>query len=109
MSSSGEIIAFAADLVVGFAALGLLLAAVVILYRLLFPEHFSQSAVGWASLMVALLIVSGIQMLFFGILGEYTGRTFLRVNEKPQAAVREVLNQTRTPVAASEEKVLSAK
>jgi glycosyltransferase involved in cell wall biosynthesis len=90
----------------GFAALGLLLAVVVILYRLLFPEQFPPGAVGWASLMVALLVLSGIQMLFFGILGEYTGRTFLRVNDKPQAAIREVLNQVRTPVAASEEKVL---
>ena len=43
--------------------------------------------------MVALLVLSGIQMLFFGILGEYTGRTFLRVNNKPQAAIREVLNR----------------
>lgn len=93
----------------GFAALGLLLAVVVILYRLLLPEHFPPGAVGWASLMVALLVLSGIQMLFFGILGEYTGRTFLRVNDKPQAAIREVLNQTRTPVAAIEEKVLSTK
>ena len=92
-----------------FAALGLLLAVVVILYRLLLPEHFSQGAVGWASLMVALLIVSGIQMLFFGILGEYTGRTFLRVNEKPQAAIREVLNYRATEAADVEEKAISNK
>jgi len=77
----------------GFAAFGLLLAVVVILYRLLFPQDFSQNAVGWASLMVALLVLSGIQMLFFGILGEYTGRTFVKVNNKPQAAIREVLNR----------------
>ncbi len=75
-----------------FATLGLLLAIVVVLYRLLLPEHFSPNAVGWASLMVALLVLSGVQMLFFGILGEYTGRTFLRVNDKPQTAIREVLN-----------------
>jgi undecaprenyl-phosphate 4-deoxy-4-formamido-L-arabinose transferase len=94
---------------VGFAALGLLLAVVVILYRLLFPEHFSPGAVGWASLMVALLIVSGIQMLFFGILGEYTGRTFLRVNEKPQAAIRVVLNYSAAETADVEEKAISNK
>lgn len=77
----------------GFAAVGLLLAVVVVLYRLLFPQDFSANAVGWASLMVALLVLSGVQMLFFGILGEYAGRTFLRVNNKPQAAIREVLNE----------------
>lgn len=78
----------------GFAALGLLLAGAVVLYRLLRPEDFSANAVGWASLMVALLVLSGIQMVFFGILGEYTGRTFLRVNDKPQAAIREMVNYT---------------
>jgi undecaprenyl-phosphate 4-deoxy-4-formamido-L-arabinose transferase len=42
--------------------------------------------------MVAVLVVGGIQMIFFGVLGEYTGRTFLNVNRKPQSAIREVLN-----------------
>jgi glycosyltransferase involved in cell wall biosynthesis len=75
-----------------FAFLGLVLALVVIGYRLFFPEDFPQAAVGWASLMVALLLVGGIQMVFFGVLGEYAGQTYLRVNNKPQAAIREVLN-----------------
>lgn len=76
-----------------FAALGLLLAIVVILYRVLRPEDFPPAAMGWASLMVALLVITGIQMIFFGILGEYTGRTFVRVNNKPQTAIREVVNR----------------
>ncbi|HVG19595.1 MAG TPA: glycosyltransferase family 2 protein [Blastocatellia bacterium] len=78
-----------------FAALGLLLAIVVVFYRLFFPEHFGPAAVGWASLMVAILIASGIQMIFFGVLGEYTGRTFRRVSNKPQTSIREVLNARR--------------
>jgi undecaprenyl-phosphate 4-deoxy-4-formamido-L-arabinose transferase len=78
-----------------FAALGLLLAIVVIFYRLFFPEHFGPAAVGWASLMVAILIATGIQMIFFGVLGEYTGRTFRRVSNKPQTSIREVLNARR--------------
>ena len=90
-----------------FAALGLLLAIVVVLYRLLFPEDFSAAAVGWASLMVALLVLSGIQMLFFGVLGEYTGRTFVRVNNKPQAVVREVIQAAER--VQLEEQVLSHK
>ncbi|HSB12133.1 MAG TPA: glycosyltransferase family 2 protein [Blastocatellia bacterium] len=77
-----------------FAMLGLLLAFVVVMYRLLFPESFPENAVGWTSLMVALLVLSGVQMFCFGIVGEYTGRTFLRVNNKPQTAIREVLNRS---------------
>jgi polyisoprenyl-phosphate glycosyltransferase len=74
------------------AAFGLLLAVAVVVYRLRWPEDFTTETVGWASLMVALLVVGGIQMMFFGVLGEYTGRTFLNVNRKPQSAIREVLN-----------------
>jgi len=76
----------------GFAALGLGLALFVVLYRMLAPEDFPADAVGWASLMVALLVVGGIQMIFFGILGEYSGRTYLKVNNKPQSAIREIVN-----------------
>jgi glycosyltransferase involved in cell wall biosynthesis len=93
----------------GFATLGLLLAVLVVLYRLLRPEDFSPNAVGWASLMVALLVLSGIQMLFFGILGEYTGRTFVRVNNKPQAAIREVINREAREAENVEQDVISRK
>jgi undecaprenyl-phosphate 4-deoxy-4-formamido-L-arabinose transferase len=75
-----------------FALLGLGGAVWVVCYRLFFPEEFSGAALGWASLIVTQLLLGGIQMVFFGILGEYTGRTYLRVNNKPQTAVRAVLN-----------------
>ena len=90
-----------------FAMLGLLLAVVVVLYRLLFPESFPENAAGWSSLMVALLVLSGVQMFCFGIVGEYTGRTFLRVNDKPQTAIREVLNQKSGSEQSESEVVLS--
>jgi polyisoprenyl-phosphate glycosyltransferase len=75
-----------------FAALGLVLVLVVTLYRILAPQDFPAEAVGWASLMVALLMIGGIQMIFFGILGEYIGRTYLKVNNKPQTSIRQILN-----------------
>jgi undecaprenyl-phosphate 4-deoxy-4-formamido-L-arabinose transferase len=45
---------------------------------------------GWASTMVVLLLVAGIQSMILGILGEYVGRTFLSANGKPQGTVRSV-------------------
>jgi polyisoprenyl-phosphate glycosyltransferase len=90
-----------------FAILGLLLTLVVIGYRLFFPQDFPQAAVGWASLMVAVLLVGGIQMVFFGILGEYAGQTFLRVNNKPQAAIREVINRGATQTTYPESQELA--
>ena len=45
---------------------------------------------GWASTMTVLLLVSGVQSLILGVLGEYVGRTFLSTNGKPQGTVRVV-------------------
>jgi undecaprenyl-phosphate 4-deoxy-4-formamido-L-arabinose transferase len=76
-----------------FALVGVVSALLVIGYRLLYPEDFPEAAMGWASLAVMQLIVAGVQMVFFGVLGEYAGRTYLTVNHKPQAAIRAVLNE----------------
>lgn len=65
--------------VIGFA-----LAAVVVVLKLRQPDV----AVGWASLIVTVLIVGGIQLLSLGAIGEYVGRVLLTLNGKPQYVVR---------------------
>lgn len=46
---------------------------------------------GWGSLMAALLVFSGTQLVLLGLIGEYIGRTFLTVNKRPQAVLRAVV------------------
>lgn len=46
---------------------------------------------GWGSLMVALLVFSGTQLVMLGLIGEYIGRMFIAINQRPQSIVREVL------------------
>jgi glycosyltransferase involved in cell wall biosynthesis len=48
---------------------------------------------GWGWLMAALLIFSGTQLVLLGLIGEYVGRTFLAVNQRPQSIVREVIRR----------------
>lgn len=47
-------------------------------------------ASGWASLMGAISIFSGAQLLILGLIGEYVGRAYLTVSGKPQSLVRSV-------------------
>lgn len=47
-------------------------------------------ATGWGWLMAALLIFSGTQLVLLGLIGEYIGRMFLAVNQRPQSVVRDV-------------------
>jgi hypothetical protein len=49
---------------------------------------------GWASTMTVLLLVSGVQSMILGVLGEYVGRTFLSANGKPQGTVRSIQRNT---------------
>lgn len=46
---------------------------------------------GFGLLMSALLIFSGAQLAVLGLIGEYLGRMFLAVNQRPQSIVRDVL------------------
>ncbi len=43
---------------------------------------------GWASLFIAVLFLSGIQLLFLGLLGEYLGRLHINNNKMPQFYIR---------------------
>lgn len=45
---------------------------------------------GWGTLMGALLVFSGTQLVMLGLIGEYLGRMFLTVNNRPQSVVRSV-------------------
>jgi undecaprenyl-phosphate 4-deoxy-4-formamido-L-arabinose transferase len=54
-----------------------------------------QTPSGWASTMTVILLLSGVQSMILGILGEYVGRTFLSANGKPQATVRLVASSTQ--------------
>ncbi|HVZ65770.1 MAG TPA: glycosyltransferase family 2 protein [Lacunisphaera sp.] len=45
---------------------------------------------GWGSLMGAMLVFSGAQLVMLGLIGEYVGRMFLTVNGRPQSVVRSV-------------------
>lgn len=54
-------------------------------------------AFGWGSLMAALLVFSGTQLVLLGLVGEYIGRMYLTVNQRPQSVVREVLRSGYEP------------
>lgn len=54
-------------------------------------------AFGWGSLMAALLLFSGVQLVMLGLIGEYLGRMFLTIHRRPQSIVREVLRGGFSP------------
>jgi len=74
---------------IAFGALGVV-AAVIVIAEAISDKHPPQ---GWASLMVAVLVLAAVQLIVIGLIGEYLGRMFLAVNRKPQYLVREVFRR----------------
>ncbi|MEO7192258.1 MAG: glycosyltransferase [Vicinamibacterales bacterium] len=72
-------------LVLAVAGLG----ALVVVFRLWLRDQGPDYGFGW--IMAALLVFSGTQLVLLGLIGEYIGRMFLTINQRPQAVVREIV------------------
>ena len=71
-----------------FSAAGFIGAVVVLVRKLLDPTI----AIGWSSLMCAMLVLFGITFLMLGIIGEYLGKLMLNINKTPQYVIRDKEN-----------------
>jgi undecaprenyl-phosphate 4-deoxy-4-formamido-L-arabinose transferase len=67
------------------AGIGLLVFLVILIEAL-----GGRTPQGYASVMAAILVLAGVQLIMLGLVGEYLGRLFLTVNRKPQFVVRDV-------------------
>lgn len=76
------------------SALGFLAVIEVVLEHLL-----KKNPTGWGSLMAAILLLSGMQLMLLGIMGEYVGRIYLGISDKPQSVVRTKFTSSGKDVA----------
>jgi undecaprenyl-phosphate 4-deoxy-4-formamido-L-arabinose transferase len=89
-------------------ALGFVLGSVGAgLFAVVLHEYFTTGASvrGWGSLMAAIAVFSGAQLVMLGLIGEYVGRLFLTTNRKPQSVVRGIERCGGSSPGAGEETV----
>jgi polyisoprenyl-phosphate glycosyltransferase len=69
------------------SAVGLIYAFVIVFLRLV----HGIAVEGWSSLMVILMVVSGVQMMMIGILGEYLWRNLDETRKRPRFIIEKTL------------------
>ena len=62
------------------------------IFVVIFLRLMGHTFPGYASLMVAMLMLGGIQLMTIGILGEYVGRLYMASKKRPLYIVQESLN-----------------
>ena len=80
---------------IGFAVLSFLYGSFLLLRTLV----LGIDVPGYASLMVAVLFLGGVQMVSLGILGEYLGRVYEEVKGRPLYLVRDTYGAEKAPLA----------
>ena len=70
------------------AVVGLLYGLVLVIRKL----FFSAVVPGYTSNMVVMLILGGLVLISLGLVGEYVGRVYILLSNKPQYVVREEIN-----------------
>jgi len=90
MFTNFSILPLRAAVVLGLllAAAGMVVAVLSFIERLRHPDLPR----GWASLIISLMLLSGVQLVAIGMVGEYLGRLFLKDAGNPQFVVRQIVN-----------------
>jgi polyisoprenyl-phosphate glycosyltransferase len=104
---------FAGDAITSFStapiryvtALGFVAVAFCLVYfaYTLYVRLFTDDAVaGWTSVVVVVLFLGGVQLISLGVIGQYVGRIFDEVKERPLYVVDETVEHSGADVPASE-------
>jgi len=108
-----KMVKFAVDGITSFSSaplklaswLGYLASGLAFLYlaTVFVQKAMGATIQGWATIMVAVLFLGGVQLICIGIIGEYIGRIFNEIKPRPMYVVEEIFETERVSPAAEHE------
>ncbi len=77
------------------AALGFIISGISILAAMyaIYEKITGNTVEGWASVMIAIIFLGGVQMLSLGIIGEYIGKIYLESKKRPKYFIEEKIDE----------------
>ncbi len=72
-----------------FGLLFCFIAFIIILVVIIKTLAFGDPATGWPSLVCIIMFVSGVQLFFLGVIGEYLAKTYLETKRRPHYIIKE--------------------
>ncbi len=100
-----KMVAFAVDAITSFSVvplrlvtylaltiltLAVLMTGVVFVVKLFYPDYFIP---GYASLILVIIFFGGVQLLALGVIGEYLGRMYEAIKERPLYVIEQVYHR----------------
>ncbi|MCL2499687.1 MAG: glycosyltransferase family 2 protein [Defluviitaleaceae bacterium] len=105
-----KMVSFAMDAIASFSykplklatSLGFIMSLLGFVYMLviIFQAMFTDRTItGWASTLVVILLSQGIVLMILGMMGEYLGRVYDELKNRPSYIIREIIrNETIDPI-----------
>ena len=76
------------------SALGIIIFGVsfLMIAYFVFQQFIGNTVSGWASLIVSIWALGGLQLLSIGVIGEYIGKTYLETKHRPRYSIESILH-----------------
>jgi len=70
-----------------------LLISICLVFWAFYQTLIGESLPGWASTVIPIYFIGGIQLLFLGVIGEYIGKIYLETKNRPQYIIDEKISK----------------